>query len=164
MGYYTDYNLSIRKIKESNRTVINVLYSLGMISDYDFYGTIVPEGIRVNTEEIIDYVTNAGMMSEGIINYTKEKCIGATQLTDVDLESADGIKWYDNETDMKQLASLYPEYAFVLEGRGEDREDWWIRYYQGDTVIERNAELRSPFEVFLEDKGISNKIKSIVNT
>lgn len=164
MGYYTDYNLSIRKIRESNRTVINVLYDLGIISEYCFYGTIAPEGIRVSTEEIIDYVTAAGVMNEGITNYIKEKGIDATQLTDIDLESADGIKWYNNEVDMKQLASLYPEYAFVLEGRGEDREDWWMRYYQGDTVVERNAELRSPFEVFLEDKGISNKIKSIVNT
>ena len=164
MGYYTDYNLSIRKIKESNRTIINVLYDLEIISDYDFYGTIGPEGIRVNTGEIIDYVTNAGAMNEGITNYIKDKGIDVTQLTDIDLESADGIKWYDNEGDMRQLASLYPEYAFVLEGRGEDREDWWMRYYQGDMVIERNAELRSPFEVFLEDKGISNKIKSIVNT
>ena len=164
MGYYTDYNLSIRKIKESNRTVINVLYDLGIISEYCFYGIIGLEDIRVNTEEIIDYVTNAGVMNEGITNYIKEKGIDVTQLTDIDLESADGIKWYDNEVDMEQLANLYPEYAFILEGRGEDREDWWMRYYQGNTVIERNAELLSPLEVFLEDKGISNKIKSIVNT
>lgn len=164
MGYYTDYNLSIRKIKESNRTIINVLYDLGVISGYNFYGIIGPEGIRVSSGEIIDYVTDAGAMNEGITNYIKEKRIDVTQLTDIDLESADGIKWYDNEVDMKQLASLYPEYAFILEGRGEDREDWWMRYHQGDTVIDRNAELRSPLEVFLEDKGISNKIKSIVNT
>ena len=164
MGYYTNYNLSIRKIRESNRTIINVLYSLGMISDYCFYGTIGVEGVLVNSEEIVDYVISAGAMSEGIVNYTKEKHIDVTHFTDIDLETADGIKWYDNDVDMKQLASLYPEYAFVLEGRGEDREDWWMRYYQGDMVIERNAELRSPLEVFLEDKGISNKIKSIVNT
>jgi len=104
MGYYTDYNLSFRKIRESNRTVINVLYDLGIISGYNFYGIIGPEGIRVSSGEIIDYVTNAGAMDEGITNYIKEKRIDVTQLTNIDLESADGIKWYDYETTCKPLS------------------------------------------------------------
>ena len=42
------------------------------------------------------------------------------------------LKWYDHCDDMIELAQEYPEMIFMLEGHGEDREDHWREYYQGD--------------------------------
>lgn len=34
-------------------------------------------------------------------------------------------KWYDSTRDMKEIARKLPEYYFILEGRGEENDDWW---------------------------------------
>ena len=44
----------------------------------------------------------------------------------------DSMKWYDHCDDMIELVQEYPEMIFMLEGHGEDIEDHWREYYQGD--------------------------------
>lgn len=44
----------------------------------------------------------------------------------------DSMKWYGHCDDMIELAQEYPEMIFMLEGHGEDCEDHWREYYQGD--------------------------------
>ena len=39
-------------------------------------------------------------------------------------------KWYDCENDMDEFVKLHPEYEYVLEGCGEDRNDWWIETWK----------------------------------
>ena len=44
----------------------------------------------------------------------------------------DMMKWYDWKKDMKDIASRYPEIEFKLEGRGEEKEDWWVALFKGN--------------------------------
>lgn len=33
------------------------------------------------------------------------------------------MKWYEHFVDMQELAKVFPDYYFTLEGQGEERED-----------------------------------------
>ena len=46
--------------------------------------------------------------------------------------SYDSMKWYESAENMRQLAKEFPKMLFRLYGNGEDSEDMWIDYYQGD--------------------------------
>ena len=39
------------------------------------------------------------------------------------------MKWYDHEDDMKQLSNQFRDILFELEGRGEEDDDRWIKYF-----------------------------------
>lgn len=39
-------------------------------------------------------------------------------------------KWYEHDEDMRKFVEQFPEYKFVLEGRGEEREDWWVHWWE----------------------------------
>lgn len=46
-------------------------------------------------------------------------------------------KWYEWEEDMKKIVADFPDIKFELEGRGEDRGDWWIaQWYNGEYAID----------------------------
>ena len=63
----------------------------------------------------------------------------AETLKDVDpinyLVTWEEMKWYDHMDDMQALAAAFPQYQFVLEGEGEERDDIWREYYKGDQFI-----------------------------
>lgn len=48
------------------------------------------------------------------------------------LEPYDEMQWYDWEDNMYQLANEFPYVEFRLEGRGEDRDDWWVALFKGE--------------------------------
>lgn len=56
----------------------------------------------------------------------------------------DEIKWYDHEKDMRGIAKKFPTLHFRLEGRGEDRDDWWIMDFLGDKWCKSTAKLIPP--------------------
>lgn len=62
------------------------------------------------------------------------------------LDEEGGIewKWYDDEKDMTELASLYPNIHFTIYGRGEDPDDRWIKDYLGNKKSIRYAEIIYP--------------------
>ena len=49
----------------------------------------------------------------------------------------DCMKWYNHSEDMSQLASEFPHLVFLLEGHGEDRDDNWREFFQGDRYDRR---------------------------
>ena len=53
---------------------------------------------------------------------------------DYNLDSYDGVKWYGYKEDMKTLAKTFPDILFTLYGTGEEPEDIWKCYFQGDKV------------------------------
>lgn len=53
-------------------------------------------------------------------------------------------KWYSHDEDMLQLSRLFPDYVFELEGKGEERDDWWISCYKNGRMATSNAELIPP--------------------
>lgn len=40
------------------------------------------------------------------------------------------MKWYDHHEDMIELSKQFPEYVFLLEGDGEDSDDYWRAVYK----------------------------------
>lgn len=44
--------------------------------------------------------------------------------------SSDTYKWYHFEKDMDKLSQEFPHMTFMLEGDGEDYDDYWIEYFQ----------------------------------
>ena len=66
--------------------------------------------------------------------------IEITQFTSEDFDDlyySVNWKWYEAQSDVKELASRFPSYYFILEGVGEERDDWWVRAYHNDQYFER---------------------------
>lgn len=58
--------------------------------------------------------------------------VNDTDKTSWDLEPGDEMKWYEWESDMDKIARKYPNIEFRIEGRGEDKEDWWVGLFKGE--------------------------------
>lgn len=43
-------------------------------------------------------------------------------------------KWYDYEKGMKKFIKMFPQYVFLLEGCGEEKDDHWYKYYMNGKV------------------------------
>lgn len=73
------------------------------------------------------------------------KALGFTEAFD-ELTSGDcpEWKWYECTEDMTKIAQKFPNILFTLEGEGEDREDWWIEQFCGETYHRSNAEIVPP--------------------
>ena len=39
------------------------------------------------------------------------------------------VKWYDNETQMREISKLWPDYLFSLKRVGEEENDMVMEYY-----------------------------------
>lgn len=44
--------------------------------------------------------------------------------------SSDTHKWYNFEEDMQKVSQEFPHMTFMLEGDGDDYDDFWIEYFQ----------------------------------
>lgn len=45
------------------------------------------------------------------------------------------MKWYDWETDCYELSKEYPSLLFMVEGDGEDADDFWRCYFQNGKSV-----------------------------
>lgn len=54
------------------------------------------------------------------------------ELTNGNLETNGEMKWYDWVEDMSQIANEFPDVEFRLEGKGEDKDDWWVALFKGE--------------------------------
>lgn len=41
------------------------------------------------------------------------------------------MKWYEYAEDMTKLSAKYPDYLFILSGKGEESGDIWTHYFKG---------------------------------
>ena len=64
--------------------------------------------------------------------------------------TAEGCTWYEHEADMLVFSRRYPEFVFVLRGKGEETEDMWIKYFKDGKV--QVAQAKIEFEAFDPDK------------
>lgn len=44
-------------------------------------------------------------------------------------ESSESCKWYEHETDMREMSKQFPNILFTMKGEGEESGDIWRRYY-----------------------------------
>ena len=102
MGYYTNYVLSIKNIEHFDHDA--ELKVARALASLPYF--------RFSEDEIADL--------EGF-RYPIDEVIGWDSQT-----------WYDHKADMMEIAALFPEYVFELDGIGEEPDDFWKEYYHGD--------------------------------
>lgn len=57
---------------------------------------------------------------------------------------ADDCKWYEHDEHMAALSQEFPDFLFLLEGRGEEQGDVWKTYYRNRKIAHYKAELVFP--------------------
>lgn len=78
--------------------------------------------------------------------------LAAKQLIDPDFchgiepngESADSVKWYDHELDIKTLSKEFPEISFVLTGHGEEAGDTWATGFKNGVIAKAETQYLFP--------------------
>jgi len=75
---------------------------------------------------------------------------GLDYAIDEEGNSVDSVKWYDHDSDMRELSSCYPNATFILEGEGEESGDIWRKYYRKGKAQEVYAKI--VFDDFDENK------------
>lgn len=57
-----------------------------------------------------------------------------------DVSTVDEAKWYDWNKDMLELSKEFPDILFGLEGRGEEKLDWWYALFKDGTTTTNYCE------------------------
>lgn len=57
----------------------------------------------------------------------------------------DSYKWYDHHDTMRRVAENHPDLWFILEGKGEEYDDVWVKVYHGDKYREKYVEIFYPY-------------------
>ena len=96
MGYYTDYNLCVSRVKGVDEARL----------------------VQILEDEL-------GMETWDMTWYAN-------------------AKWYDHENDMRAISAEFPDVLFQLEGRGEEWDDAWIKYFLGGKMQTCRAEITFP--------------------
>lgn len=65
-------------------------------------------------------------------------------------DSYDCYKWYDHETDMKEVSKEFPGVLFTLKGEGEAAGDLWLKYFKDGKIQRCHAKIT--FDEFDESK------------
>lgn len=122
MGYYTNVHM---EIKDSAGKEVNESHIAFKLIAYRFYE--IWESYRdINSDEFRrDQEAYA------------EECLS-------DFLDWKEVKWYELDSDMSKLSKLCPDFAFIVEGQGEDREDWWIKWWENGVQNASYAELIPP--------------------
>jgi hypothetical protein len=131
MGYYTDYCLKIEKLK--NDTPLSKDKKLLLIK-------------KAKTIEEVQEILNINMLtpSDVFILFCNHKC--SQGYFDKSSNTASG-KWYDHEKCMLEFSQLYPNFLFTLEGKGEEDDDIWKKYFVNGMVQIEYAEIQiAPFD------------------
>ena len=122
MGYYTNVHM---EIKDSAGKEVNESHIAFKLIAYRFYE--IWESYRdINSDEFRrDQEAYA------------EKCLS-------DFLNWKEVKWYELDSDMSKLSKLCPDFTFIIEGQGEDREDWWIKWWENGVQNSSYAEFIPP--------------------
>lgn len=124
MGYLTNFHMTVAKVIDG-RTVIldkeDADYDKVACAFYDIW-----ECPSEDTRESEWYLDEARELFEEITVDDKEG------------------KWYEYEEDMIRLSKQFPDFTFVLEGRGEERPDWWVGSWENGIGSVHYAEIIEP--------------------
>lgn len=124
MGYLTNFHMTVAKVIDG-RTVIldkeDADYDKVACAFYDIW-----ECPSEDARESEWYLDDARILFEEITVDDKEG------------------KWYEFEEDMIRLSKQFPDFTFVLEGRGEERPDWWVGSWENGIGSVHYAEIIEP--------------------
>lgn len=122
MGYYTNVHM---EIKDSTGKEVNESHVAFKLIAYRFYE--IWESYRDITSDEFRCDQEA----------YAEECLS-------DFLDWKEVKWYELDSDMMKLSKLCPDFIFIIEGQGEDREDWWIKWWENGVQNASYAELTPP--------------------
>ena len=114
MGYYTQYTLEVRKIK--NEAQFNELVD------------------ELRSRELIGYAFDDGHYPATISSINHK-------YNDAIFYSYDECKWYDHAEDMVVISEKFPNMYFELSGEGEAFGDYWKEYYHDGDIEECRGEI-----------------------
>lgn len=165
MGYFTNYDIIIKKkitsdgnipILKSEATMLNIIRKIATITKYDWncYHSIYFFSTNIIKE--IDNEANGNIIKS---NKAILREYPINNETIILLESSDSYRWDDWEEDIMLISKEFPNYEFIVEGRGESREDWWIAYFCNGVVKMEYAKIISPWDCFKDD---DSKIKETI--
>ena len=116
MGYYTSYNLTVKKregllfAEVERETELEIAKKLCEISEW-FY-----------PDDINEYIENSDYPLAELISF-------------------DVIKWYDHYNEMRALSKYFPSLYFELEGFGEEYGDMWREYFHNGEAMHSDAKI-----------------------
>ena len=116
MGYYTSYNLTVKKregllfAEVERETELEIAKKLCEISDW------------FRPDDINEYIEKSDYPLADLIGF-------------------DIIKWYDHYDEMKALSKEFPSLYFELEGFGEERDDMWREYFHNGEGMHSDAKI-----------------------
>ena len=122
MGYYTNVHM---EIKDSAGKEVNESHIAFKLIAYRFYE--IWESYRdINSDE-----------------FRRDQEVYAEECLSDFLDWKE-VKWYELDSDMSKLSKLCPDFTFIIEGQGEDRGDWWIKWWEDGVQNASYAELIPP--------------------
>ena len=132
MGYITHYILSFECLAANSCTHNKFM------DECKRAGIDIPVEI-IKPTSLYDAVIST-LKDDSLFSYRLYDCLGC----------GEELKWYQHEDAMKALSVIYPTVLFTLEGRGEDSEDVWVKYFKGGKM--QRVEAKITFEPFDEEK------------
>lgn len=124
MGYITNFHMTVAKVVDGRTVVLDkedVDYDKIACAFYDIW-----ECPSEDARESEWYLDEARELFEEITVNDKE------------------AKWYEHEEDMIRLSKEFPDFTFVLEGRGEERTDWWVGTWEDGIGSVHYAQIIEP--------------------
>lgn len=126
MGYYTDYEIEVKR-------VVN-----GVIKDVQKLKPLEPLAMTEMTkEEFVEYmlINNMFVDLQAILKDNLEGC---------DEEFTGNGKWYDYNEDISELARKHPGFIFIVSGEGEESGDIWKHYFSDKSDEKVEAQIVIP--------------------
>lgn len=117
MGYYTEYTLEVRKIKNEEQ-----------------FQELVEE---LKAHDLIGYAFDEGHFPAIPYTNLRERNKSHEAL----FYPYDEAKWYDHSAVMIMISEKFPNMYFELSGVGEDFGDFWKEYYHDGEVEECAGEI-----------------------
>jgi hypothetical protein len=95
--------------------------------------------------EKLDYTSDEAYLIERRLEDISEYSIDLGEL-------GDDMKWYDHESNIKELSKLFPNHFFFVEGEGEEHGDMW-------KTITKAGEIKGSWNISISEPSFTDVLK-----